>query len=110
MGAIEDACGRIQHLVSSGYLPDSLKRDLQVLTQAAISWDSHLKLASANNTEDIPAVLKEPRKAKDLSQAEPARPAGAAQPRLKRIEDSRAKPFTIPPAIAKALGMSIDQV
>jgi len=110
MGAIEDACGRIQHLVSSGYLPDSLKRDLQVLTQAAISWDSHLKRGGTSNTEDIPAVLKEPRKAKVLSQAEPARPAGATQSTLEKTEDSRIKPFVIPPAIAKALGMSIDKV
>jgi hypothetical protein len=31
MGEIEEACGRIEHLVESGYLPDGLKRDLELL-------------------------------------------------------------------------------
>jgi DNA-binding XRE family transcriptional regulator len=94
-----------QHLVSSGYLPDSLERDLQLLTQAAMSWDSHSGRGGASNTEKNPAVIKGARKAKDLSPPEPARRVGATQQTIKKIEDGRIKHLTIPPAITKALGI-----
>jgi hypothetical protein len=50
MGEIEEACGRIEHLVESGYLPDSLKRDLELLLRA-------VKRGSAGNADDGPASI-----------------------------------------------------
>jgi len=50
MGEIEEACGRIEHLVESGYLPDSLKRDLELLLRA-------VKRGSAGDADDGPASI-----------------------------------------------------
>ena len=50
MGEIEEACGRIEHLVESGYLPDSLKRDLELLLRV-------VKRGSAGNADDGPASI-----------------------------------------------------
>ena len=37
--SLEVAIGRVQHLILSGYLPDPLKQDLELMTQAAMCWD-----------------------------------------------------------------------
>jgi hypothetical protein len=50
MGEIEEACGRIEHLVESGYLLDSLKRDLELLLRA-------VKRGSAGDADDGPASI-----------------------------------------------------
>jgi len=50
MGEIEEACGRIEHLVESGYLWGSLKRDLELLLRA-------VKRGSAGDADDGPASI-----------------------------------------------------
>ena len=79
MGEIEEACGRIEHLVESGYLPDSLKRDLELLLRA-------VKRGSAGDADDGPAsimkraaLINEARKDKKLSQPELADVVGTTQ-------------------------------
>jgi DNA-binding XRE family transcriptional regulator len=86
MGEIEEACGRIEHLVESGYLPDSLKRDLELLLQA-------VKRGSAGDADDGPAsiikraaLIKRARKDKKLSRPELADLVGTTQQTIGKIE------------------------
>jgi hypothetical protein len=53
--------------------------------------------------QDISAVFEEPGKAKD------AGVAGATQHTIEKVQGGCAKQFTIPPAIAKALGMTVNK-
>ena len=86
MGEIEEACGRIEHLLESGYLPDSLKRDLEVLLQA-------VKRGSADDADDSPSsiieratLIKRARKDEKLNQPELADLVGRTQQTIGKIE------------------------
>ena len=86
MGEIEEACVRIEHLVESQYLPQSLKRDLELLLQA-------VKRGSAGDADDSPAsiikravLITEGRKDEKLSQPEHADLVGTTQQTIGKIE------------------------
>ena len=74
MGEIEEACGRIEHLVESGYLPDSLKRDLELLLRV-------VKPGSAGNADDGPASIM-----KRAALIEPADLVGTTRQTIGKIE------------------------
>ena len=103
MGEIEEACGRIEHLVESGYLPDSLKRDLELLLRV-------VKRGSAGDADDGPASImkraalaNQARKDKKLSQPELADLGGATQQPIGKIE--KAIEHSSFSAIAEVLGI-----
>ena len=103
MGEIEEACGRIEHLVESGYLPDSLKRDLGLLLRA-------VKRGSAGDADDGPAsimkrasLINRAHKDKKLSQPELADLVGTTQQTSGKIEKTiEHSSFS---AIAEVLGI-----
>ena len=91
------------HLVESGYLPDSLKRDLELLLRV-------VKRGSAGNADDGPAsimkraaLINEARKDKKLSQPELADLGGATQQPIGKIE--KAIEHSSFSAIAEVLGI-----
>ena len=103
MGEVEEACGRIEHLVESGYLRGSLKRDLELLLRA-------VKRGSAGDADDGPAsimkraaLINEARKDKKLSQPELADLSGATQQPIGKIE--KAIEHSSFSAIAEVLGI-----
>jgi hypothetical protein len=103
MGEIEEACGRIEHLVESGYLPDSLKRDLELLLRV-------VKRGSGGDADDGPASImkraalaNQARKDKKLSQPELADLVGTTQQPIEKIE--KAIEHSSFSAIAEVLGI-----
>jgi ribosome-binding protein aMBF1 (putative translation factor) len=95
---IEAACERIQHLIATEYLPDALRRDLELLMQAATRADA----------EEGTMI----RKARDAnwSQQDLARRVGGKQENVHRVEAEEIKNSSHLASIASALGIPIEKV
>jgi uncharacterized protein (DUF2236 family) len=80
---IEAACERIQRLIATGYLPDALRRDLELLMRAATRAD--------DAEEDIGAMIRK-------------------QQTVHRVEAGEIKNSSHLAPIASALGIPIEKV
>jgi DNA-binding XRE family transcriptional regulator len=112
--SVRGAIRRIQHIITTDYLPPGLIRDIEIVVEAAISRRDDNGHDVGGNGKiikfDFGAMVKTARKAKGYSQPKLARLVGTSQQTVDKIESGKVERSSFLPAIFHELGLPLEQL
>lgn len=112
--SVRGAVRRIQHLITTDYLPPGLIRDIEIVIEAAVGRrdDNGQDIGSNGMVIDVDfgAMVKTARKAKGYSQPKLAMLVGTSQQTVDKIESGKVERSSFLPAIFHELGLPLERL